>query len=375
MEKWQRREEWSQLTTSKSAVQTSPAKPLTASVTKATRRSFVFWRSKLPLSSCGTTFHSAGDSYMYKYTHWHTAAGMVLSASHRVSHSRMWHSPPMPSPWRRPVWMPAVCDRVWLATDWLVLQTCDIVWGTAKILSLKPFILVLGLEIFPAQLNFFLCTFWRSERTDLKVEICLSLTRFRAHATQVGHFLQESMHEMQKRPHKGWCDSPSVKKVSWLVYQWLTQGKLSRFYICRVCLSVHPSPSVQLSHFEVTWRDCISVCLQDCFQDDVIHPPVCHPTDCHKELSVCLSVSLTDNQLHSQSDSCRLSPLCKRWTVRSGFWVLGVFGWLIMINDVRSTVTPVQMTGEQEVCDIFVTTNSNYYWWGKAHPCSNVLSL
>lgn len=117
-------------------------------------------------------------------------------------------------------------------------------------------------------------------------------------AIEVGNVLQQGMTEKDRHPNKRWCDSPSVKKVSWLVYQWLAQGKLSRFYICHVCLSVHLSPTVQLSQFEVTWRDCISVCLQDCFRGDVIHPPVCHLSDCHKKLSVWLSVYRTDNQRH-----------------------------------------------------------------------------
>lgn len=90
----------------------------------------------------------------------------------------------------------------------------------------------------------------------------------------------------QRQAHEGWCDSPSVKKVSWLVYQWLAQGKLSQFYICCVCLSVHLSLSVQLSQFKVTWLyQCLSPRLLSGW---------CHPASCLlSQKATCLTVSMS----------------------------------------------------------------------------------
>lgn len=132
---------------------------------------------------------------------------------------------------------------------------------------------------------------------------------------------------------EGWCDSPSEKKVSWLVYQWLAQGKLSRFYICHVCLWAHPSPGVQLSPFELTWRDCIGVRPQDCFQDDVIHPP-CLSSEWLIKSYVWLSVS---DWRHSTSDSFLF---VREEFARSGWFFRFLFIYWLNISEVA-----VRMTG------------------------------
>lgn len=142
------------------------------------------------------------------------------------------------------------------------------------------------------------------------------------------------------------------------MYQWLAQGKLSQFYICHVCLSVHLSPSVQLSQFAVTWRDCISVCLQDCFQGDVIHPPVCHLSDSHKKLSVWLSVYLTDNRLHSTSDSCH-SLQERKCQIKLQ---IGIFSWFECLS-AKWSVSPVRMEDKNLLisCDILSNTHSCFH--------------
>lgn len=54
------------------------------------------------------------------------------------------------------------------------------------------------------------------------------------------------------------------------------------------CLSLGLSVTVRLSQFELRWCVCISVCLRDYFQGDVIHLSLCHLSNCHKKL--CLTV-------------------------------------------------------------------------------------
>lgn len=235
---------------------------------------------------------------VYNYTHWHSETGInthkhphtntVMSACHWGSHSRMRHSPSQ---------LPYHCDdgqsacQRWVTGfDWLVLKTCLCVWICVCV-----------------------CVCQTQEVTDKLVWRSTFYYKFQMFLSckflWIDIFCRTVWERKRDTLIRDDVDSSSVKKVSWLVYWWLAQGKLSRFYICRVCLSafrsIHHSVS-SCQEFEVTWRDCINVCLQDCFQGDVIHPPVCHMSDCHKKLSIGLSVYLTDNRLQFTYDARRL---------------------------------------------------------------------
>lgn len=85
----------------------------------------------------------------------------------------------------------------------------------------------------------------------------------------------------------------------WCISDWHKENCRGFIFVMSATWSIYHSVSTCHS---LKYRD------QDCFEDDVIHPPVSHLSDCHKKLSVWLPVYLAP-------DSCNFFSFCKRGNV------------------------------------------------------------
>lgn len=233
--------------------------------------------------------------------------------------------------WRRQVCVPPEGDWVWLTNDWLALKSCVhvCIWVCVRvraileegaqnrvILQIHSWLLSLILR------HIGVFSYWKFLKKYKSIEAKLSyFTYLKTKALATSWTSQQKIRE-------------KVRQDDVTVHRWKgvmvgvsvtgTRKTVAAVVLYLPCLSLGLSVTVWLSQFELTWCVCISVCLRDYFQGDVIHLSLCHLSNCHKKLYVWPSASsIWFMSTHFYS--------CKRRTVRSS-WRLEDMGFLVKLN-------------------------------------------